>query len=127
MLGHLHQHLAERIDGYLALVPMQDFHEAGHVRALEVVRQVHVHVEIGNRVLLAAGAILHLDRVIDVLDAHLVDRQLPRIGMALHVLHGLHFGLLDGDGDIHMLSRRLRAESTGSMRPRPTSSKPNGA
>jgi hypothetical protein len=55
MLGHFLQHLAEGLDRDLALVPMQDLHEARHVRALEVVRQVHVHVEIGDRVLLAAA------------------------------------------------------------------------
>src|SRR5208282_5294996 len=52
--------------------------------------------------LLAAGPILHLDRVIDVLDADLVDRNLTGVRMALHVLHGLHIGILDGDGDGHI-------------------------
>ena len=101
VFGHFDQHLAERVDGDFALVPVQYLHESGHVRALEVVRQIHVHVEIRDRVLFAAGAILHLDRVIDVLDADLVDRNLTRVGMALHVLHGLHIRLLDGDGNVH--------------------------
>ena len=96
MLGHLFQHLAERIDRNFALVAMQDLDEAGHVRALEVVRQVHVHVEIRDRVLLAAGAVLHFDRMIDILDADLVDRDLARIGMALHILDGLTLGFLAG-------------------------------
>src|SRR6202044_1859739 len=80
---------------------MQYLDEPGHVRAFEVVRQIHVHVEIRGGVLLAAGAVLHLDRVKDVLDAHLVDRYLTGVGMALHVLHGLHIRLLDGDGNVH--------------------------
>jgi hypothetical protein len=102
MFGHLRQHFAEGIDRNFTLMPVQDLDEAGHVRAFEVVRQVHIHVEIRDGVLLAAGAILHLDRVIDVLDAHFVDRDLARVGMALHVLHGLHIRFLDGHGDIHI-------------------------
>jgi hypothetical protein len=72
-LGHLRQHLAEGVDRDLAFV-VQDLDEARHVRALEVVRQVHVHVEVRDRVLLAARAVLDPDRVADVLDADLVDR-----------------------------------------------------
>jgi len=53
-----------------------------------------------NALWLAAGAILHLDGVIDILDAHLVDRNPASVGMSLHVLHGLHTGLLGGDGDV---------------------------
>ncbi len=102
MPGHFHQHLAERINGDFTLVPVQDLHEARHVRAFEVVGQIHVHVEIRDGVLLAAGAILHLDRMIDVLDADLVDRYLTRISMALHVLHGVQIRLLHGDGNIHI-------------------------
>jgi hypothetical protein len=44
MLGHFHEHFAEGIDGDFPLVPVQNLHEAGHVRALEVVRQIHVQV-----------------------------------------------------------------------------------
>ena len=89
LLGHLHQDVAERLDGDLALVPVQHLDEARHVRALEVVRQGDVHVEVRDRVLLAARAILDAHRVIDVLDADLVDRDLARIGTPLHVFDGL--------------------------------------
>ena len=85
-LGHLHQHVAERIDGDLPLM-VQDLDEARHVRALEVVRQVHVHVEGGDRTLLARGAVLDPHRVADVLDADPVDGDLARVGASLHVLH----------------------------------------
>ena len=81
---------------------MQNFHEARHVRAFEIMRQIHVHVEVGHGVLLAARPILHLHRMIDVLDAHLVDGYLPRVGMALDILHGLRCRFLGGDGDVHM-------------------------
>src|SRR5258705_115753 len=58
----------------------------GHVRALEVVRQAHVHVEAGDSVLLARGSILDPHRVADVLDAHAVDGQFARVEARLHVL-----------------------------------------
>jgi hypothetical protein len=64
--------------------------------------------------------------VTNVLDADLVDRYLPRIGMTLHVLHGLHIRFFEGEGGVFQALRAeftgyfqaLRAESTGSMRPR---------
>ena len=85
LLRHLHQDVAERLDRDLALVPVQHLDEARHVRALEVVRQGHVHVEVRDGVLLAARAVLDAHRVVDVLDADLVDRDLARVGAALHV------------------------------------------
>ena len=99
-LGHLGEQAAEGLHGNLALA-VQDLHEARHVRAFEVVRQVHVHVEVGDRVLLARGAILHLHGVIDVLDADLVDRDLAGIGAALHVFDGDDAGL-GGGGRVHV-------------------------
>ena len=65
---------------------VQDLDEARHVRALEVVGQVHVHVEVRDRVLLAARAVLDPHRVADVLDADAVDRDPAGVGAALHVL-----------------------------------------
>ena len=101
-LGHLRQQAAEGLDGDLALA-VQDLHEARHVRAFEVVRQVHVHVEVGDRVLLARGTILHLHGVIDVLDADLVDRDLASVGAALHVFDGDDAGL-GGGSRVHVRS-----------------------
>ena len=85
--GHLGQHPPERLDRDLTLV-MQHFDEARHMRALEVVRQVHVHVEGRHGVLLARRAVLDLDGMADVLDADAVDRNLARVGAGLHVLDG---------------------------------------
>jgi hypothetical protein len=45
------------------------------VRALEIVGQIHVHVESGDGVLLAAAAVADFNRMANILDAHLVDRQ----------------------------------------------------
>ncbi len=61
---------------------VQDLDEARHVRALEVVRQVHVHVEGRDGVLLAGRAVLDPDRMADVLDADAVDRNAARVGAA---------------------------------------------
>jgi hypothetical protein len=71
------------------------------VRALEVVRQVHVHVEVGDGVLLAVAAVAHPHRVQDVLDPDLVDRDLARVLAALDVNHlgggGAHLGVLENE------------------------------
>ena len=65
---------------------MQDLDEARHVRALKVMGQVHIHIERGHGVLLAGRAILHLDRVADVLDANPINGDLARIGASLYIL-----------------------------------------
>ena len=101
-LRHFLEHRAERVDRDLALVAIQDLDEARHVRAFEIVRQVHVHVEIGDRVLLAARAVLDLDRVENVLDADAIDGNAARIGAALHVFHGLGDGLLGFNGGVRV-------------------------
>jgi hypothetical protein len=79
-LHHVAQHGREVFDGNLAFVAVEDFHEARHVRAFEVVRQADIHVEHGDRVLYAAGFVEHLDRVAYRLDADLVDGDAAGIG-----------------------------------------------
>ena len=102
ILGHFLQHQPEGLDGNLALVTMQDLHETRHVCALEIVRQIHVHVEIGHRLLFAARPILDLHRMINVLDAHFVDGYLARVGVSLDILHGLKLRLFGGDSGVHI-------------------------
>jgi hypothetical protein len=96
LLRHLRQDVLEGLDADLLFVGVQDLHEAGHVGALEVVRQVDVHVEGGDGVLLAVAAVLDPHRVADVLDADLVDGDMPDVLAALHVgdvaLGGCCFG-----------------------------------
>src|ERR1022692_3618600 len=98
--GHLGQHLLERIDRDLALA-MQDLDKARHVRALEVVRQVHVHVEGRDRVLLAGRAVLDLDRMANVLDADPINRNAASIRPGLHVLDGNDIGASRLYGSAH--------------------------
>jgi hypothetical protein len=87
-LGHLREHLLEGLDADLLLVLVEDLHEAGHVRALEVVGQIDVHVEGGDRVLFAIAAIPYPDRMTDVLDANLVDGDLAGVGAGLDIGDG---------------------------------------
>ncbi len=82
---HFAQHGFEALDRNLILVHIEDFDEPGHVGALEIVGQSDIHVEGGNGVTYAATLVQHLERMPDVLDADLVDRQLARIGGALNV------------------------------------------
>ena len=55
-----------------ALFAVQDLHESAHVRALVIVRKVHVHIDRGYGVLVAVRFVKHRDRVCDVFHAHLV-------------------------------------------------------
>ena len=68
---------------------MQYLDESRHVRALEVVRQVHVHVEVRDGVLISRRAILHPHRVVHVFHPDLVDRDLARIRAPLDVFNGV--------------------------------------
>src|SRR4029077_6131504 len=110
----------KRLHRDLALA-VQDFHEARHMRALEVVRQAHVHVETGYRVLLARGSILDSHRVADVLDAHAVDGQFARVEARLHVLDL-------GDGSARELGGgERRSHDAKAYRKRPDSCIVSGA
>ena len=85
---HLAEHALEGVDRDLALMRVEDLDEARHVRALEVMRQAHVHVEIGDSVLHAARALAHLDRMADGLDPDLVDGEPARVLGTLNVGNG---------------------------------------
>ena len=85
-LGHLAEHAAKRLDRDLVLVRVENLHETRHVRALEVMGQVHIHAEGRDRALMAAHALLDRDRVANVADADLVDRQMTRIVAPLYIL-----------------------------------------
>jgi hypothetical protein len=64
----------------------QDLDEAGHMRALEVMGQAHVHIKVSHRWLNATGAVLDHYGVADPFDADLVDGNAPEVGAALNVL-----------------------------------------
>src|SRR5690606_2845463 len=87
-LHHFGQHGLEGFHGDFLFTAVQDFHEPAHVRSLVAVRQEHVHVEGGHRMLLAAAAVGHTYRVLDVLNADLVDVDAARVVVALDVGDG---------------------------------------
>ena len=85
--SHLPQDIHEAVDGNFPFVTVQYLEEARHVRALEVVGQVHVHVEVGDGVLLAARTVLNAHRVKDFFHANAVDGNLTGIGTVLYVFN----------------------------------------
>ncbi len=91
-LGHLGQHRIEGLDRDLTLVVIQDLNETRHVRALEVMGQVYIHIEVGDGVLFTLAAVFDADRVTDVLDAYFVDRDATGVGAALDIFHGCVLG-----------------------------------
>ena len=84
--GHFSKHVLEGRNGDLALMVVQNRNKARHVRALEVVGQVNVHVESRNCVLLAIAAVTHANGVTDILDSDLVDGDLACIRATLNIL-----------------------------------------
>jgi hypothetical protein len=59
---------------------LENFDEARHVRTLEVLRQIDIHVEFGHGVLCVAGLVANLNRVANAFDADLVDRDAAGVG-----------------------------------------------
>ena len=100
LLHHQAQHLLEGLHRELPLVAVEDFDETRHVGALEVMGQIHVHAKRGDGVLGAAGLVQHPNRMPDGLDAHLVDGDLARVRIVLHIGDGG-----DGAGDVGLADR----------------------
>jgi hypothetical protein len=71
--------------------------------------------------LLAARPILHLYRVIDILDTHLVDGYPARVSVSLDILHSLHNRFFGGHSDVHM--RFLTEAISPDMVPKPRNSR----
>lgn len=67
---------------------IQYFDEARHMGALEVMRQIHVHIEAGDGILFTATLVLNPDRVQDVLDAYFVNGNAACVGPALNIFYG---------------------------------------
>src|ERR1039458_277821 len=73
-----------------------------HVRAFEVVRQMHVHVESGDGVLHTDTLVFDLDRMADTFDADAIDRQVARISRTLHVGNKIWHGLIHGECPVEL-------------------------
>ena len=67
---------------------------------LEIVRQVYVHVKVGNGVLLAIASVFHAYRVTDIFDTHLINGDLPGVLAVLNVS--------DITGGSHFLNPRVQ-------------------
>ena len=92
-LSHFAQHGIEGFNGNLAFVMVENFHEAGHMSALEVVGQIDIHVKRGDGVLLALAAVLDAHRMANVFNAHFVYGNAAGVGAALYVgnrMGGVH-------------------------------------
>ena len=67
-------------------VRVEHLEEAAHVRAFELLGQVHEHADGRHRVLHRARLVPHLDREAQTPHADLVDAQLPVVALALLVV-----------------------------------------
>ncbi len=68
---------------------VEDLHEAAHVRPLEAVEEVHIHVDRGVDRLRPAGAVQDDDGVFEPLDPDLLDIDIPFVFQVLDVDHRL--------------------------------------
>ena len=69
---------------------IQHFHEAAHVRAFELVRQIHRERGCGDGVLEGAGFVAHLHRVAQSANTHSIDGDAASVRLALRVVQLLH-------------------------------------
>ena len=86
-LAHLFQNRLKRLDIDLSPKIVQHFHKPAHVRALEMMGQVDIHIDRGVHRLRAAFAVHHDDRVFDVFHPDLFDVDVPGIFLVLNVNH----------------------------------------
>ena len=72
---------------------IEHFEEAAHVRALELLRQVHEHADGRHGILHRVRLIAHLDGEAQLAHPHLVNAQLPVVAFALFVMQmGVRLG-----------------------------------
>ena len=84
-LGHFLEDVADvrHMDHWAVLG--EDFNEAAHVGALEMVRQVHGHLQGRHGALNGVVLVAHLHRIAERLHAHAVDRNPAVVAFALGV------------------------------------------
>ena len=66
---------------------IEHFHKPAHVRALEMMRQVDIHVDGGVDRLRAARAVQDDDRILDVFHADLFNVNIAKIFLVLNINH----------------------------------------
>ena len=87
LLPHLFQDGLKRLDVDLPPKIVEHFHKPAHVRALEVMGQVDIHVDGGVHRLRAAHTVQHDDRVFDVFHPDLFDVDMPGVFLVLNINH----------------------------------------
>jgi len=87
-LLNLFQDRAEGLDVDLTPVFVKDFHEPAHMRALEVMGQVYVHVDRGVDMLEAVCTVEDDYRVLDPFDPDFLYIDVPVVCETLDVNHG---------------------------------------
>ena len=71
----------------VAVEAIEDFNETAHVSTLELMGQVHIHVDFGHGILDFSGLVQHCDGIGDFLDANFPDIDSPMIALALNIFH----------------------------------------
>ncbi len=74
------------------MILVEDLDEAAHVRPLEMVRQVDIHVDPRHGMLFFFTAIHNDNRIADVLDPDLVDGNITGVVLLLQIRHFAHNG-----------------------------------
>ena len=71
----------------MAVKLVQEFNETAHVRALELMGQINVHVYGGHRMLDPVALVHHGNRIADIFHPHLVDADVPVVSLILDIDH----------------------------------------
>ena len=79
-----------------------------HVRAFEVVRQVHIHIKSSNGMLHPRVFVFNLHWMANTLDADFVDRQLARISHILNIWNECCLGRAHGLRNVIARNTRIR-------------------
>lgn len=87
-LLHLFKDEVEAAQVDIAVETVEDLNEAAHVGPLEVVGEVHRHVNRGHGALVMMGLVQDRNGVGDVFHSHLFDADSAVVLLALDIFHG---------------------------------------
>ncbi len=84
---HFRQDIRKILDGDVALKFIEDLDETAHVGAFEVMGEVDIHIDAGDRMLNTLGLIENSDGVPDVFHADFVDLNSSMVPLTLNIVH----------------------------------------
>ena len=87
LLPHLFQNGLKRFNADLTFEFIEHFHKSAHVRALEMMRQVDIHIDGGIDRLRAAGAIKDNNRIFDIFYTDFFNVNIAEIFLVLNINH----------------------------------------